>query len=177
MLAFTQDILWCWGYIIKQIFHADFRLVLKLFTLGKIIFKTPLRVVQYYLPSMNNFLKISQYSPPVLLALAGFLLQNTYGGCFWIFAAANTFFSTESDICCWQSHQVLLRTPLKTRVKLQKQPLELFGKKCVLGDFANFTGKPLCWSLLLTELQVFRPAALLKKETPTQVFYCGIYKF
>ena len=27
-----------------------------------------------------------------VLALADLLLQNTYGGCFWIFATANTFF-------------------------------------------------------------------------------------
>ena len=29
----------------------------------------------------------------VMLAVADLLLQNTYGGCFWIFAAENTFFS------------------------------------------------------------------------------------
>ena len=36
-------------------------------------------------------------------------------------------------------------------------------KKAVLKNFANFTGKHLCWSLFLITLQVFRPAILLKK--------------
>ena len=29
---------------------------------------------------------------PLFNKVAGLLLQNTYGGCFWIFATANTFF-------------------------------------------------------------------------------------
>ena len=41
-------------------------------------------------------------------------------------------FSAEFGIYCWQSHRFLLRTPLKTRVKPQKQPLELFCKTYVL---------------------------------------------
>ena len=43
LLAFTQDFIWCWGYIIKQIFHANFCLISKLFTLGKIIFNNSSR--------------------------------------------------------------------------------------------------------------------------------------
>ena len=38
LLAFTQDFVWCWGYIIKQIFNANFCLISKLLTLSKIIF-------------------------------------------------------------------------------------------------------------------------------------------
>ena len=45
----------------------------------------------------------------------------------------------------------------------------------VLKNFANFTGKHLCWSLFFTKLQAFRPATLLKK-TPTQVFSCEIWE-
>ena len=41
----------------------------------------------------------------------------------------------------------------------QKQPLEVFHKKGVLKNFANFTGKHLYWNLLLTKLQVYRPVA------------------
>ena len=29
---------------------------------------------------------------PLFYKVAGLLLQNTYGGCFWIFARVNTFF-------------------------------------------------------------------------------------
>ena len=35
-----------------------------------------------------------------------------------------------------------------------KQPLEVFFKKGVLQNSANFTGKQLCWSLFLIKLQV-----------------------
>ena len=36
---------------------------------------------------------------------------------------------------------------------VQKQPTEVFFKKDVLKNFANFTGKHLCWSLFLIKLQ------------------------
>ena len=45
----------------------------------------------------------------------------------------------------------------------------------VLKNFANFTGKNLCWSLFLIKLEFWGPATLLKK-TLTQVFSCEIYK-
>ena len=48
-------------------------------------------------------------------------------------------------------------------------------KKGVLKNFANVTGKNLCWSLFLIKLQFWRPAILLKK-TPTQVVSCEICK-
>ena len=40
----------------------------------------------------------------------------------------------------------------------------------VLKNFANFTGKHLCWSLFFTKLQAFRPATLLKRDSYTGVF-------
>ena len=49
-------------------------------------------------------------------------------------------------------------------------------KKGVLKNFANFTGKHLFWSLLLLKLQALQAQQLYQKETPTQVFSCGIYK-
>ena len=55
-----------------------------------------------------------------------------------------------------QSHRFLSRTPLKTRVKPQKQPLQLFYKKGVLRNFVNFIGKHLYRSLFLIELQAQR---------------------
>ena len=67
-----------------------------------------------------------------VLALAGLLLQNSYGGCFSIFVAANSSFSAESDIHCRQWHQLLLQTPLKTRVKLRKQSAGSSVKKAFL---------------------------------------------
>ena len=43
----------------------------------------------------------------------------------------------------------------------------------VLKNFANVTGKHLCWGLFFTNVQTLRPATLFKK-TPTQVFSCEI---
>ena len=40
----------------------------------------------------------------------------------------------------------------------------------VLKNFANFTGKPLRWSLFFTKLQAFRPATPLKKDSYTGNF-------
>ena len=93
------------------------------------------------------------------------------------FSRQQTLFSSESGIYCWPSHRFLLRTPSKTRLKPQKQPLELFCKKGVLRNFANFTGKHLCWSLFLIELQTFRPAALLKIDSNTDVFLWNLQNF
>ena len=69
------------------------------------------------------------------------------------FSWQQILFSGESGIYCWLSHRFLLRTPSKIRLKPQKQPLEQFCKKGALRNFANFTGKHLCWSFFLIELQ------------------------
>ena len=60
-------------------------------------------------------------------------------------------------------------------VSIQKQSPGCFVKKSVLKNFANFTGKNLCWCLFLMKLQVLSPATLLK-ETPTQVFFCELWE-
>ena len=53
---------------------------------------------------------------------------------------------------------------------------QMFFKISVLKNFANFIGKHQYWSIFLTKLLAWRPATLLKKETPTQVFSCEICK-
>ena len=47
----------------------------------------------------------------------------------------------------------------------------------VLKNFANFTGKHLCWSLLFTKLQTFRIATLLKKRPLHMCFPVKFEKF
>ena len=59
--------------------------------------------------------------------------------------------------------------------KHKQQSSGCVQSKDVLKNFANFTGKNLCWSLFLIKLEFWGPATLLKK-TPTQVFSCEIYK-
>ena len=51
-------------------------------------------------------------------------------------------------------------------------------EKAVLKNFTIFTGKHLCWSLLLRHLRASRPATFLKRDSDT-VFsceYCKIFK-
>ena len=47
-------------------------------------------------------------------------------------------------------------------------------KEGVLKNFANFTGKHLCWNLLLLKLQALQALQLYLKKTPTQVLSCRI---
>ena len=56
-------------------------------------------------------------------------------------------------------------------LELQRPPPEVFFKKAVLENFANFTGKHLCQILIQNKV-----ATLLKKGTLAQVFSCEFYK-
>ena len=57
--------------------------------------------------------------------------------------------------------------------EVQKQSPEVFCKKSVLKNFANFTGKHLCWSIFIIKLQAFN-LQVFKKETPAQVLSCEV---
>ena len=52
----------------------------------------------------------------------------------------------------------------------QQHPSEVFCKKSALKNFANFTGKHLCWGFFLIKLQAFRPGIFLKRDSNTGVF-------
>ena len=52
-----------------------------------------------------------------------------------------------------------------------------FFKKSVRRNFANFTGKRLCWSLFLIESQALRPAALLKRDSNTDILLWNLQNF
>ena len=54
--------------------------------------------------------------------------------------------------------------------QFQKQPPELFIEKAVLKNFAIFTEKHLCWSLLLKDLRTSRLASFFKRDSNTGVF-------
>ena len=62
------------------------------------------------------------------------------------------------------------KTEAEAYVEFKKQPSEVFCKKDVRKNFANFTGKHLCWSFLIIKLQVFMPATLLKRDSNTGIF-------
>ena len=55
-------------------------------------------------------------------------------------------------------------------VSLEKQPPEVFYKKDVLKNFANFTEKHLWCKSLFTKVAGMRPATLLKRDFNTDVF-------
>ena len=49
--------------------------------------------------------------------------------------------------------------------KVQKQPPDVFCKKSVVKNFANFTGKHPCWSHFLNKVPGLQPASFLKKDS------------
>ena len=61
--------------------------------------------------------------------------------------------------------------------KVQKQPPVVFFKQNFLKNFAIFTGKHLCWSLFLINLQASRIATLLKKGLQHRNFPVNIVTF
>ena len=114
------------------------------------------------------FLKISQYSQENTEALEALLLQNTCGGCFWIFAVANTFFQLNLVFIADSRTGFCSELLWKQRLNLRSSHWNSFVKKGVLRNFANFIGKHLCQSLFLIGLQAFRPEALLKRDSNTE---------
>ena len=52
LLAFTQDYVWCWGHIIKQIFNGNFSLKSTLFTFSDIKFNS---LLECCLLRVNNY--------------------------------------------------------------------------------------------------------------------------
>ena len=53
--------------------------------------------------------------------------------------------------------------------KYRSSPQRCSFKKVVFKNFAIFTGKRLCWSLLLINLQAWRPETLFKNDSNTGV--------
>ena len=52
----------------------------------------------------------------------------------------------------------------------RSSPRKCSVKLVALENLTNFTGKHLCWSLFLIQLQAFRSATLLKSDSRTAVF-------
>ena len=110
-------------------------------------------------------LKNSTILEPLSNIDAGLHFQNTYGGCFWIFEVANTFFA---EFGIYHHSRIGFCSGLLWKHAL-KQPLELFCKKRCSSKFCKFHCKtPVLKSLFNRFYQ---------KETPTQMFSCGFTKF
>ena len=96
---------------------------------------------------------------------------------------------------CWPLHTFFYRTPTLAACRFSRRTCfcpELLWKhelnvrsshqsssvkRGVFRIFASFTGRQLCWSLFLIELQTFRPAALLKIDSNTDVFPWNLQDF
>ena len=120
------------------------------------------------------FLKISQYSQENTEALEALLLQNTCSGCFWIFAAANTFFQLNLVVI---ADRFFLRTSLKTRVEPQKQPLELFCKKRCSEKFCKFHRKIPVLKSLFNRVAGLEECSFIKKRLQHRCFPVKFPKF
>ena len=92
--------------------------------------------------------------------LISFVFQKTYQCLYQVTLSDNWFHS-------------LLDPPPET-YHIQKQPLELFCKKTVLKSFAIFTGKHLCWILLLIKLKACNS---IKKRLQHRCFPVSIARF
>ena len=73
---------------------------------------------------------------------------------------------------CWTFQQFFHKYWQKI-TKMRRSRSQMFFKIVVLKNFANFTGKHLCWSLFLIMLQ----DKACKEETQTQVFSCIFAKY
>ena len=60
---------------------------------------------------------------------------------------------------------------------VQKQPPEVFFKKNVLKNFANFTGKHLCWSLFFNKVTGLRACSFIKKSLQHRCVPVKLAKF
>ena len=120
-----------------------------------------------------------QYSQKNTEALEALLLQNTCGGCFWIFAAANTFFQLNLVFIADSRTGFCSELLWKQELNLRSSHWNSYVKKGVLRNFANFIGKRLCRSLFLIGLQVFRPEAFsfIKKRLQHRCFPVEFTKF
>ena len=90
------------------------------------------------------------------------LLQNTYLGWFWIFVAANTFLQLNLVFIVDSRTGFSSGLLWKHELNLRSSHWSYSVKRVILEHFANFTGKRLCWSLFLIELQTFHRCFLVK---------------
>ena len=150
------------------------------FVTEMLIFRSSRSQMFFKISVLKNFAILEPLSNNKVTDL---LLQNTYGACFWIFVAANTFpllnkvflADSRTGFCSgllWK-HELNLRS--------SHWSCSIKCKRSLLRKFANFIRKQLCWSLFLIELQIFRPATLeiylLERDSNTDVFLWNLLSF
>ena len=74
----------------------------------------------------------------------------------------------------WNQTGLFLTEKFSKPWEQQKAPTEMFCKKCVFKNFADFTGKYLRWSLFLIKLQACN---IIEKRLQCRCFLVEISKF
>ena len=93
---------------------------------------------------------------------------------------SSVIFELDIKVLIFASLKFKSRNTVKsTKSNLKEEELaavvrRLFFKIGVIKNFANCTGKHLCWSLFLIKPQAWWCDFI--RETPTQVFSCEIYE-
>ena len=112
-----------------------------------------------------DILKSFAILEPLFNKVAGLLLQNTYDGCFWIFAAANTFFQLNLVFTADSRTDFCSGLPWKHELNLRNSHWNCSVEKGVLRIFLISQG-----NTCVEGLQLFY------KENQTEKFSYGIYE-
>ena len=107
--------------------------------------------------------------------LSRFSLKSPVLRCSWLKCQIVINFSSGSHFL--QTRWENLAASNETRIISGSSLPEVFCKKCVLRNFAKFTGKHLCQSLFFNKVAGLTPATLLKKRLWHRCFPVNFAKF
>ena len=113
---------------------------------------------------------------PLSNKVAGFLLQNTYGGCFWLFVAESTFLQLNFVFIADNCTNFCPRLLLKHELNLRSSHWSCSVKK---ADFRNFKISQVNTYAEVSFWYSCRPSSLqlFYKETSTRLFSVEFFKF
>ena len=144
-------------------------------------------------------IKFRKYLPSVNLSLKSWFSEAAVQMFFKIVVLKNFAIFTGKNLC-WPLHAFFYRTPTlaasgfsntiadshtcfcpellwKLELNVRSSHRNSPEKKGVFRNFASSTGRQLCWCLFLIKLQTFRPAAVLKIDSNTDVFLWNLQDF
>ena len=137
-----------------------------------LIFKSSRSQMFFKIGVLKNFAILVPFSNKV----AGFLLQNTYNGCFWIFVAENTFLQLNFVFIADNCTNFCPRLLWKHELNLRSSHWSCSVKKAV---FRNFQIAQVNTYAEVTFSYSCRPSSpqLYYKETTTRLFSVEFLKF
>ena len=111
-----------------------------------------------------------------VLNVASVSLKKRIVRIIWLFIKRRTSGITNDND--WYNEWPLWLKIFFNQYKCYSVYILIFINIIVLKNFAIFTGKHLCWSLLLIDLRTWRPATFLKRNSNTEFSreYCKIFK-